>query len=69
MTTPVIKYVLRLADGSYIYDIEMNVEPTDPKVLSCKSRIRAQQFTLIEAESIKSLITCERIQAHWERIP
>lgn len=58
-------YVCRLANGEYIHSIDAAYV----KVMSCKSRIRAQQFKLPEAEKIKAVIVCEVVEATWERIP
>lgn len=58
-------YVCRLSSGEYIYSIV----DSQQKVMTCKSRIRAQQFKLPEAERIKAILPCEIIEATWERIP
>jgi division protein CdvB (Snf7/Vps24/ESCRT-III family) len=43
------KYVARLSEGSYIFKI------TEDKVYTCKSRLRARQFTLAESRILAQL--------------
>lgn len=56
-------FVLRLANAEYVF----KYDPKDKQVLTCNSRLRAQQFTLQESKNFQSLYVCEIIPASWER--
>lgn len=57
------KYVIRLPNGNYVYEIQ-----STETVVTCKSRIRARQFTQDEASKFQHAIQCELIQASWDRV-
>jgi hypothetical protein len=56
-------YVAQLEDRSFIYAIE-SIE----RVLTCKSKIRARQFSQHEADKLTRVIKCSLIEAKWERV-
>lgn len=58
------KYVIRLPSGDYIYEIH-----STETLVTCKSRIRARQFNLHDAQTLQHAIQCELVPANWERVP
>lgn len=57
------KYVARLPEGSYIFKI------TEDKVYTCKSRLRARQFTLAESRILARNFKVQLIEADWQQEP
>jgi hypothetical protein len=57
------KYVARLPDESYIFKI------TADKVLTCKSRLRARQFSLAESQLLARNLKVQLIEADWPQEP
>jgi hypothetical protein len=54
------KYVARLENGQYIFKINKD------KVLTCKSRLRARQFSLTESQRLARILKVQLIEADWQ---